>query len=77
MMPLIFSIVFAQMPKQSPFFVRPLVSAVSATVMHQYVKPKLRENFAFVEQELEGKDFFVGDSLTGADGLSLILLCAR
>ena len=67
MLPLIFSIVFAQMPKQAPFFVRPVVAIVAASVMHMYVKPKLRENFAFIEAELEGKDYFVGNTLSGAD----------
>lgn len=67
MLPLIFSIVFAQMPKQAPFIVRPIVSIVAASVMHMYVRPKLRENFAFIEAELEGRNYFVGDTLSGAD----------
>lgn len=74
MLPCIFSIVFAQMPKQSPFIVRPLVAAVSASVMHMYVRPKLKENFDFIEAALKDKKYFVGDELTGADSMLLFSL---
>lgn len=64
------------MPKQSPWIVRPIVSVVASSVMYMYVKPKLRENFGFIEQALEGKEYFVGETLSGADGedyLSILL----
>jgi glutathione S-transferase len=38
--------------------------------MTVYVKPKLVENFAYVESELATKPYFAGDHLTGADSTS-------
>lgn len=68
MYPLMLTIVFAQMPKQAPWIVRFLVSIIAAQTMAVYVRPKLKENFAFVESELARGDFFVGKQLSGADG---------
>ncbi|GAA5998230.1 bifunctional glutathione transferase/peroxidase [Rhodotorula paludigena] len=67
MFPLLLSMIFAQMPKQAPWLARPLVSAVASGVMSQFVLPRLKSNFAFIEQSLEGKEFFAGGKLTGAD----------
>lgn len=67
MMPLMLSIVMAQMPKQAPFLVRPLVSIISSQTMSVFVRPRLVESFGFVEKQLAGKEFFVGGGLTGAD----------
>ena len=68
MLPLMLSIVMAQMPKQAPFIAKPIVSIIAWQTMNVYVRPKLRENFDFVEAQLAGKAYFVGDTLTGADG---------
>lgn len=70
MFPLLLSMIFAQMPKQAPWLARPLVSAVASGVMSQFVLPRLKSNFAFIEQSLEGKEFFAGGKLTGADSAS-------
>ncbi|KAK4698346.1 hypothetical protein P7C70_g7935, partial [Phenoliferia sp. Uapishka_3] len=53
--------------EEAPFFVRPLVSGIVSTVMGTFVRPRLKQNFGFVEKSLDGKQFFVGDELTGAD----------
>ncbi|KAK4691987.1 glutathione S-transferase, partial [Phenoliferia sp. Uapishka_3] len=52
---------------EAPFFVRPLVSGIASTVMSTFVRPRLKQNFGFVEKSLDGKQFFVGNELTGAD----------
>lgn len=67
MYPLMLSIVFAKMPKQAPWLVRFFVSFIAAQTMTVYVRPKLKENFGFVESELARSDFFVGKQLSGAD----------
>ncbi|GAA6038002.1 hypothetical protein JCM8097_009534 [Rhodosporidiobolus ruineniae] len=67
MLPLMFNIVFAQIPKQAPWLVRPIVSQISAGAMQQFILPRLKSHFGFLEQSLEGKDFLVGNKLTGAD----------
>lgn len=68
MLPLMLTIVFSRIPKQSPWFIRPITQGLSNTVMDAYILPKLRANFAFVETELKDREFFVGNQLTGADG---------
>ncbi|GAA6061055.1 hypothetical protein JCM10212_000098 [Sporobolomyces blumeae] len=67
MTPLMMGIVFAQIPKQAPFLVRPIISAVSAGVHAQFIRPRLKSNYAYVDEWLNGKEFFVGGRLTGAD----------
>jgi glutathione S-transferase len=41
--------------------------------MGGYVNPKLVANFEWVESQLEGKQFLLGDQLTGADSTFLKL----
>merc|ERR1711939_521714 len=65
--PLMFALVFTAIPKQAPWIARPLVNAITGGAMSQFVIPRLKETFGFVEKSLEGKEFFVGDKLTGAD----------
>ncbi|GAA6037226.1 hypothetical protein JCM8097_008631 [Rhodosporidiobolus ruineniae] len=65
--------IFSAMPKQAPWFLRPLVSTISSGVLSQFVVPRLTEIFDFVEKSLEGKQYIVGDKLTGAD-INLALL---
>ncbi|GAA5949873.1 hypothetical protein JCM21900_004234 [Sporobolomyces salmonicolor] len=67
MTPLMFSIVFTKIPKQAPFFVRPVVNMIAAGVMSQYVRPRVKAHYAHMEKTLEGKEWFVGGRLTGAD----------
>lgn len=72
--PLMFALVFTAIPKQAPWIARPLVNAITGGAMSQFVIPRLKETFGFVEKSLEGKEFFVGDKLTGADSASSSLL---
>lgn len=72
MLPLMFSIIFAQLPKQGPWLAKPLLNGVSSGAMSQFVLPRLQENFGFVEQSLAGKDYFAGGKLTGADSASCL-----
>lgn len=60
----------SQIPKAAPWFVRPIIQGVFDKVLSSYVKPSIRNNIEFVEKHLEGKDFFVGGKLTGADSQS-------
>lgn len=50
-----------------PFFVRPIAKAIANEVMKAYVGPNIKSNMEFINQHLAGKEFFVGDSLSGAD----------
>lgn len=73
MLPLMLSIVFSQIPKATPFFIRPIASLIAGGALSTFIKPRLRENFNFVNDSLAGKQFFVGDELTGADSTFLFL----
>ena len=67
---MIYRSIASQIPKQGPFLARPLTGAVSAGIMSTFVKPRVAESFQFVDDELKGREFFVGDQLTGADSKS-------
>ncbi|GAA5838980.1 hypothetical protein JCM3766R1_004547 [Sporobolomyces carnicolor] len=67
MTPLMMGIVFAQIPKQAPFFVRPIINMIRDGVMAQFIRPRLKQNYGYVEKWLTGKEFFVGGKLSGAD----------
>ncbi|GAA5868502.1 hypothetical protein JCM1840_007021 [Sporobolomyces johnsonii] len=67
MTPLVLSMVFTQLPKHAPFFIRPIVSMIAAGVMSQFVRPSVVANYDHMEETLKGKEWFVGGRLTGAD----------
>ncbi len=50
-----------------PFFVKPIARGIVAKVRNGYLDPNVRRNLAFMESSLEGRNWFVGDTLTGAD----------
>jgi len=68
--PLMFSLVFTQIGLQAPWVARPIVNLVTGAAMAQFGLPRLKAMFKHVETSLEGKEYFVGDRLTGADGAS-------
>jgi len=53
MTPLMIAIVFAQIPKQAPFLVRPVVAGIAAGVNAQFIRPRLKANYGFVEEWLK------------------------
>ncbi|GAA5829430.1 hypothetical protein JCM11251_005047 [Rhodosporidiobolus azoricus] len=63
----VLAMVFSSMPKKAPWFLRPVVQTISGGAMSGFVIPRLKEQFEFINQALEGKDFFVDGKLTGAD----------
>ncbi|KAK4058541.1 hypothetical protein OIO90_000703 [Microbotryomycetes sp. JL221] len=67
MLPLMLTIISARIPKEGPWIAKPLTGAVANGLMQQFALPRLKENFGFVNDQLAGKEFFVGDKLTGAD----------
>lgn len=63
---------FKRMPDHAPFIMRGLVSKVSSLTQTTYIEPRVLQQFQFVDDYLakrhkEGKEWFVGDELTGAD----------
>ena len=65
---LLMKLVFTQIPKQPmPFFVKPVAKGISGKVMQRLVDPNLKTHLAFIEQQLEGKTWLLGDQLSAAD----------
>lgn len=50
-----------------PFFVKPIAKGIVAKVRNGYLDPNVTRNLAFMESSLEGRNWFVGDTLTAAD----------
>ncbi|MBL8286404.1 MAG: glutathione S-transferase [Rubrivivax sp.] len=50
-----------------PFFVKPVVRGIADKVVHGFVTPNVERQLAFMEGELAGRDWFAGDSFSGAD----------
>ncbi len=68
LMPLVLlSLVFARIPRQMPFVLRPVARLIGAGVMSSFVGPNVKTNLDFLESELAARPWFAGESLTGAD----------
>ena len=68
MSPLLLALIFARLPRQPmPFFVRPVVRAISDKVLKALVEPQLRTQQRFMESELAKSSWFAGDEFTAAD----------
>jgi glutathione S-transferase len=67
MPPLLVRLILDKVKSSSPFFVRPLASAIAAGVNQSYTNPETTTLLDFLELELKGRRFLVGDELTGAD----------
>ena len=50
-----------------PFFAKPIANKIAGQIRNAYLDHTLDNNLAFIEAELGKSDYFVGDSLTGAD----------
>ncbi|SFC32219.1 glutathione S-transferase [Marinospirillum celere] len=65
---LLMNLVFTQIPKQPmPFFIKPVAKGISGKVLEQLVTPNLNTHLPFIEQQLEGKRWLLGEQLTAAD----------
>ncbi len=68
MPPLLLSLVFGRLPKSPmPFFVKPIVKGVADKARQGFIEPQLRTHLAFVEGEMAGREWFVGDTFGAAD----------
>ena len=50
-----------------PFFIRPIAKGISNKVMSGFVQPNVDKHLTLIEKSLQGKEWFVGERLTGAD----------
>jgi glutathione S-transferase len=50
-----------------PFFIKPVTKQIAGKLEAGFVAPNLKKHLAFVENELAGKTWLVGEALSGAD----------
>ena len=68
MPPLLLRLIFDRVKKaRVPFFVKPITKAVADKVLIEYVNPNINRLLDFIEASLKGKNWFLGDQLSGAD----------
>lgn len=51
----------------APFFVKPIAKAIANKVDNSFTDPQLKLHLDYLEGELGGREWFVGDSLSAAD----------
>ena len=64
---LVMKLVCLRVREKSPWLVKPIAKAISSSVMGSFVQPSLDRHLSFMESSLKGRDWFVGQRLTGAD----------
>ena len=68
MPPLLLKLVFGRIGQaKMPFFARPVAKAIVAKTMSSFIQPQIGQHLAFMEGELQGRDWFVGPDFTAAD----------
>ena len=68
MPPLLLRLVFERIKKAKvPFFVKPIIKVVANKVLSDFVNPNIQRILKFIEGSLEGKKWFLGEQLSGAD----------
>lgn len=65
---LLLALIFGLMTKQKlPFFVKPIVGKIAATVKQKTYGPELERHFAFIEGELAKRPYLAGTEFSAAD----------
>jgi glutathione S-transferase len=64
---LVMTVIFRTIPRQLPFFLRPLGKMISSGVEAKLLQPQLNDHVAFWEKSLGRTGWFAGDQLTAAD----------
>jgi glutathione S-transferase len=67
MPPLVMTLLFTEMPKRTPFFLRPVANAIGNAVKASYLGPTISAQLDFMEQALAHGDWFAGAEFSAAD----------
>jgi glutathione S-transferase len=69
LMPLVLvALIFKRMAVQPvPFFVKPIVKGIAETGRRTFLGPQFKLHFDFLESELKGRRWLLGDALSAAD----------
>lgn len=64
---LVMGLVFNQIPKQSPWFIKPLAKGISSTVRQRFIQPQMKLHLDVINKHLGSKGNFAGSWPSGAD----------
>ena len=68
LMPLLFmKLVFGKLPGRVPFFIRPVARAIAKGADKTLLGPQITNHFAFLEGELNKREWFAGSNFSAAD----------
>ena len=68
MPPLLLKLVFDRVASAPmPFFAKPIARAIAAKAMSNFIGPQITLHLAYLESELERRDWFAGDAFSAAD----------
>ena len=68
MSPLLLRLIFHRIKTTPvPFFVKPITKAIANKVLSEFVNPNIERLLDFIDTSLKGKQWFLGDQLSGAD----------
>ncbi len=67
MPPLVMNLVFQQIEKKTPFFLRPIASAIVGRAQSSYIQPQIALHLDYMEAELNKAEWFAGEEFTAAD----------
>lgn len=67
MTPLLLKLIFSQIPKRTPWLIRPAARAISRTMDARMIDPQIAAHTAFWEAELARSEWFAGDAFSAAD----------
>jgi glutathione S-transferase len=68
MSPLLLKLVFDRIAAtRVPFFIKPVVKGIAKQALAGFVMPQIKSHLDFLEGELAKRDWFAGDSSSGAD----------
>jgi glutathione S-transferase len=64
---LVMQLVFAQLPKQSPWLIKPIAKGINDTVNKRFIAPQLNDHLAMIESHLATREQFSSVWPSGAD----------
>lgn len=68
LMPLLMmQLVFGQIPKQSPWLIKPLAKGISDTVSKRFLTPQIKQHLSVINEHLSAHGNFAGPWPSGAD----------
>lgn len=68
MPPLLIKLVFSKLREPPvPFFIRPITSKVADQVDQAFTNRQIETHFRYVDDHLEGREWFVGDTISAVD----------